>query len=592
MPDRLVWFRRALVAALACLVLRLIGLQLWQGSRYRDLADRNRLRVVPEAAPRGQIVDRHSRLLATTRSVFFVAAIPQEFASESRWRWHESPHATAAASRAAVFAQLSRLVGKPAEELERRFRSQRTLPFVPATLVPEIPKLQALEVAEAHTELPGIVVDAAPVRDYPLGRAAAHVIGYVGQPTEEAFPVLKQYGVRPTDAVGRSGIEQEFEAYLRGRSGGSVIEVDHRARQVRVMGRREPAAGQTVVLTVDAKLCSLIADQFGGRPGAAVVMRPMTGEVVALVSVPDFDPGIFVRQDRRELQQVLTDPESPLLDRATMGQYMPGSIIKLLTAAVALQHRIITPATPLPCVGFVLIGGRRFHCWNRDGHGSVTLRDALTVSCNSYFLEVGRRVGLERLRAGFQHAGLGRRTNWVLGDEPGYLPPPGRWFSEGEAALLAIGQGEILLTPLQAAVAVSAIANGGWILQPWVVKRIGDHVVERSVGYSLEWPRDTLDVLREGMLAVVNGPKGTGIQAHSDQVRIAGKTGTAQTHIPGRPNGWFVGFCPADHPLVALAVVAEHGGSGGELPSFIAKTVCEYVAAHPDAVVDQPADAL
>lgn len=206
------------------------------------------------------------------------------------------------------------------------------------------------------------------------------------------------------------------------------------------------------------------------------------------------------------------------------------------------------------------------------------------MSCNSYFLEVGHRLGLERLRAGFQRAGLGRRTGWVLGDQPGHLPPPSRRLTEGEATLLAIGQGEILLTPLQAAVMVGAVANGGWLMRPWVVKQIGERAIEPSAGVSLGWPRETFDRLREGMVAVVNAPHGTGAHAHSDQVRIAGKTGTAQTHVPGRPNGWFVGFCPVDHPVVALAVVAEHGGSGGELPSLIGKAVCEYVAAHPEAV--------
>jgi penicillin-binding protein 2 len=542
------------------LALRLAFLQLLHGGTYRRLAEQNRLRLVPQLAPRGLILDRQGRPLAANRIVFRLAAVPQDLPALPVW------------------ARLGPLVNVAPRELERRFNEQRTLPFLPATLVSRVSKSVALRVEEERVRLPGVLIEPVTVRQYPVGPAAAHLIGYLSQPSPEAFPVLKQYGVRPKDLVGRAGIEQALDAYLRGQSGGSLVEVDHQARQIRVVGHREPIPGQSITLTIDAALSALIGQRFGEATGACVVLRPQTGEALAMVSVPGFEPEFFATQDAVRIQRLFADPGAPLLSRATNGAYLPGSIVKPVTAMTALEHRLISPATTVTCPGYLAIGNRRFHCWNRDGHGTVTLHEALMLSCNVYFMQIGRRLGLDRLRAGFSSAGFGRRTGWPMGEQSGRLPF-GRRLSEGEVALLAMGQGEILVTPLQAAAMASAIANGGWLMEPWVVKTVAGHAAARSHGVALGWSDEHLSVVRAGMAAVVNAPQGTGARASSAQVRIAGKTGTAQTNLPGRPHGWFVGFCPAEDPLAAIAIVAEHGGSGGELPAAMAKAICEYVVA-------------
>ncbi|HBH97885.1 MAG TPA: penicillin-binding protein 2, partial [Candidatus Omnitrophica bacterium] len=361
---------------------------------------------------------------------------------------------------------------------------------------------------------------------------------------------------------------------LHGRAGGSLIEVDHRGRQRRVLGFRPPLPGESVALTLDAKLQAAIERQFGSQAGACVVLNPSTGEVLAMVSRPGFDPNVFAEQRQPEIRRLLQDPASPLLNRATDGVYLPGSILKLMTAMAALEHHVVRPEWSVECRGSLLLGDRRFHCWNRDGHGVVSLREALQQSCNVYFMQVGRRVGISRLRAQLAQAGLGRPTGWVMEEQRGHLPVDRR-LTEGEVALLAIGQGQILVTPIQVAVMVSAIANGGRLVTPWIVAEVGGQAIPPPASRPLGWSRQSIEIIRRAMIAVVNEPIGTGVTARSDQVRIAGKTGTAQTHRPGQTHGWFVGFCPAEAPRLAMAIVAEYGGSGGGLPASIAKVICE-----------------
>ena len=561
--------RRALLVGLALLLIRLAYLQLMHGEAFRQLAEQNRLRLVPEAAPRGLILDREGRRLATNRITFRTSAIPQDLPSPKQ--------AQALPDRTLVFAKLSRLVGVPPQDLEKRFQQQRTLPFVPAVLLKHVPKATALRIEEERLRLPGIVVESVVSRHYPLGATAAHLLGYLSQPTADALPALKPYGVTPRDLVGRAGLEREFETILRGRSGGAMIEVDHRSRQTRVIGSRQPQPGESLTLTLDARLQALVEQRFGQQAGAAVVLNPKTGEVLAMVSMPAFEPEAFAVQDPVTIRRYLSDPRAPLMNRATHGAYLPGSIVKPITAMTALAHRVITLQSTTTCAGRLVIGDRAFHCWNRDGHGPLALREALMQSCNVYFMEAGRRLGLDRLRQGLARAGFGKPTGWPRDEETWQLPTRAT-LTEGEVALLAMGQGEILVTPLQAAIMASALANEGLLVRPWVVKTVGERPVGRPHLVSIGWAPEHLTAVRVGMAAAVNDPQGTGLKARSHRIRIAGKTGTAQTHVPGRPHGWFIGFCPFEDPVVAMAIVAEHGGSGGELPAMIGKAVCEYVA--------------
>ena len=560
MTDRLIRLQGLVVIGLGLLVIRLIDLQVIRGGRYRDLAEQNRLRLVPEQAPRGLIVDRRGRVMAANETVFRVAIVPQELENFP-----------------ATLAFISSVARRPVETLKQEYSLERSLAFLPATIVARVPKEAAIRLEEDRWRYPGLLVRTEAVRSYPLGQSAAHLLGYLSQPTPEELPLLKQYGVKPKHLVGRLGIEQLLDHALRGQSGGVLVEVDHRARQVRVLGRRAPQPGAPVTLTIDAQLQSLIEQAFGAQPGACVVLDPQTGEILAMVSVPSFSPGAFITPDPRAVRQLFDDPLSPMMNRATVGAYQPGSIMKLVTAAAALEAKLITPETVITCPGSLTIGDRTFRCWNRDGHGPMRLHDALMQSCNVYFMQVARRLGAARLRTALEQVGLSRRTGWPMEERPGHLP--NRRMTEGEVALLGIGQGEILVTALQAARMAGVFATHGWLVDPVVVSAVADQPVSTGrARHPVHWSAQTIDAVREGMQAVVSGPDGTGHRAYSPLVSIAGKTGTAQTHVPEQTHGWFVGFCPVDQPRAALAVIAEYGGSGGDVPAQIAKAICEYVS--------------
>ena len=561
MDARLAWLRWAFTAGLSVLCLRVTDLQLLRGATYRQLADQNRLRLIWEPAPRGLIVDRQGRVLAGNATIFELSVIPQDVKNLP-----------------ATLERLGSLTGRPVEELAQAFRREQSLPFLPVPLVEHLSKDLAIRLEESRRSLPGVLIRVEPLRTYPLGTRAAHVLGYLGWPSAEEFPLLKPYGVRPKEYIGKAGLEQALDHALRGRSGGQLVEVDHRAHQVRTLDRLAPEPGARVTLTIDASLQALIEQLFGSQPGAAVVLEASTGAVLAMVSVPAFSPEAFLAPSRREIAALLDDPLSPLMNRAAVGVYQPGSIVKLVTGATALEDHVITPQTALTCSGALTIGDRAIRCWNRDGHGPLVLREALRESCNVYFMQLGRRLGAQRLETGMMQMGLAHRTGWPLQEQAGHLPS--RRLTEGEVALLAIGQGEIVITPLRAAVMAAAFANQGRLVTPWIVERVEGRPVPRPAPLKrLPWSPSVFEAIREGMRAVVQEPGGTGFRANSPHISVAGKTGTAQTGVPGSTHAWFVGFCPVEGPRIAIAVVAENGGSGGDLPAEIGRNICEWLAA-------------
>ncbi|MBI2174328.1 MAG: hypothetical protein HYU33_03950 [Candidatus Omnitrophica bacterium] len=539
MSSRLIQLQYFMVLLLGLVSLRLVHLQLVRGSHYRQLAEQNRLRVVPESAPRGLILDRSGQILATNKTVFRVALLPQEIEDLD-----------------GILKYLSPLVHRSVASLHETYKRQRSLPFMPVVIASGISKDMAMRLEEERWRLPGVLLRAE---------------------TSEELPVLKSYGIRTKELVGRGGIERLLDHALRGRSGGLLVEVDHRARQVRGINRRAPESGSPIVLSIDAPLQRLVTEAFGSQAGACVVLDPNTGAVLAMVSNPSFDPESFLQSDSQTIRQLLDDPQSPLLNRATAGVYTPGSIAKLMTAAAALEQGLIQPSTTIHCPGALRIGDRTFHCWNRDGHGPMTLIEAIMQSCNVYFMQIGRRLGAAPLRSAMEQAGLSHKIGWPLEEQPGRLPQ--RRLMEGEVALLAIGQGDILVTPLQAAMMASAIGTNGSSAEPWVVSSVGgETLAHRPPKKQLKWSGKTLQAIKAGMLAVVKHPAGTGHRAFSELISIAGKTGTAQTHLPGMTHGWFVGFCPVDQPKAAMAIVAEYGGSGGDLPAYMARLICEHLA--------------
>lgn len=560
MHSRLLRLNTLAFCAFGLLALRLADLQVVQGRYYRDLAEQNRLRVVPQVAPRGLIVDNKGRVLAASHTAFSVAVVPQE-----------TPDL------AGLFKQLGSLLGRSAENLQRAFQKNKTYPFVPVVVASRISKEAALRLEEERFRLPGLLVQPQAARHYPLGTVAGPLLGYLSEPTANELPKLKPYGVQAKQLIGRNGLEYFLDSDLRGTPGGVVVEVNHRGRQVRTVGWRQSKPGLQVALTLDASLQALLEQSFGAQPGAAVVLNPETGAILAMVSTPSFSPEVFVTQETGKINALLNDAATPLVNRAVANSYQPGSIAKLATAAAGLFSHLTTPQTTVTCVGGTTIGDRTIRCWNRDGHGPLNLSGALMQSCNVYFMQVGRWVRKDRLLAAFEQVGFGQKTGWGYPEQSGRLPK--RRLTEGEIALLSIGQGEFLVTPLQAAVYAAVFANEGRVVQPWLIASIGGKPVKRKENARpVSWDQGTLQAVRQGMIETVRHPAGTAHRAYTPSVAIAGKTGTAQTHVAGKTHAWFVGFCPVDHPYAALAILAEHGGSGGDLPTEIARAACEYLA--------------
>ncbi|MBI4355331.1 MAG: penicillin-binding protein 2 [Candidatus Omnitrophica bacterium] len=561
-PERRLAHLRWLAgAAIVALGLALFRMQVWQGRTYRRLADANRIRLIPWEAPRGRLLDRQGAVLAAHRTVYDVAVIPQEVDDLT-----------------ATLRALGRLLDRPESALRRSLQARRTYPFVPAVVAEDIGVHQAIRLEEQRSHYPGLIVRPRMVRSYPHGDLAAHVLGYIGPIDREELSRLRPYGYRLRDWVGKMGVERRYDGRLRGTPGGIMVEVDHQGRQVRTLGERPPQPGQDVQLTIDLEWQRQVEGLLGEQKGACVVIDPNTGEILAMASHPAFLPEDFVTGTPGARQRWLKDTASVLVNRSVSAAYTPGSIFKLVTATAALVRRAVSAADQVACPGFVRVGSQTYHCWNLDGHGPESLREALRDSCNVYFIHAGRQAGAEALADWAGRFGLGHPTGIELMEETtGHVPRPGRvtarrrgtWF-EGETANLAIGQGALLMTPLQGAVMVSAMANGGRIIHPHVVVRVGTDAPQASSSRRLFVPSQILATVQEGMRRVVNDPQGTGYRAHLEGVVMAAKTGTAQTQIAGRPHGWFVGFLPADHPQIAFAILLEHGGSGGALPAEMA----------------------
>lgn len=575
--DRVAWVGRLGAAAFAVLILGLAYLQIIRGPLFRSLASRNAFRVVPIAAPRGDIVDRRGIPLATNRLSFDIAIVPQD-----------------APALEFVLGRVAELTEQPVTDLRRKFARSRSLPFAPAIIIADAPMRIVMLMEEHRHELPGVLVLPHPTRDYPHGTLAAHVIGSIGPIDAQELERRRGYGYRLHDWVGKNGVEAVCDAYLRGEDGGMVIEVDHRGRQIRIVSRRDPVPGQPVTLSLDAELQQLIEEQFGGRAGACVVLQPRTGEVLALASSPAFEPAAFV-SERSKVVAWLKDKQQPLVNRAIRGNYPPGSIFKLVTATAALEERKITPVTTFTCGGSLVLGGRAFHCWKRDGHGVEFLRRGLAHSCNVYFMQLGLAAGIDGVARWAHRLGIGTASGIDLpGEQAGFMPTRAwkkqmlqeAWY-DGDTANIAIGQGHVLLTPLQAARLAAVFANGGWLVKPHVIRRIGNMSVPQPAVHAAGISASTRQSIVEGLIDVVAAPDGTGHRAWEPGIGIAGKTGTAQTHRPGMAHAWMLGFTPVEQPEAAFGIVFEFGGSGGHLPALMAQKIAELLELrHPKPAGD------
>jgi penicillin-binding protein 2 len=433
------------------------------------------------------------------------------------------------------------------------------------------------------------MIEAEVSREYPYGDLGSHLIGYLGKPgpTQLEDPGFRD--VPPDMFVGQWGIEKLFDQSLRGIPGKRVIEVNALGRQLRMLQEIPPSKGNDITISIDLNLQQEAEKAFGDRAGALVAMKPDTGELLGMISKPSFDPNLFTRGMSHEQWMAITaDRKNPMLNRALQSQYPPGSTFKIVTALAGLETGAINPDMKVDCRGGIRLGNRHFGCWRREGHGVVSLHRAIVESCDVYFYEVGRRLGIDRIYDYATRLGLGKKTGIELGEERQGLIPNTAWKKEtrklpwfpGETLNAAIGQGYVAVTPIQLAFLTGAVANNGTLYHPGLIKN-----QEPLVAGKLTANTENLEIIKKGLFGVVNEHSGTGWAAKSSLTTVCGKTGTAQVvgYRKGmsaqserfRDHAWFVAFAPDENPEIALAVLVEHGGHGGAAAAPIAKIAIE-----------------
>lgn len=586
-----VFARRALLLAggkallLSALAGRLYYLQVLEAPRYATLADENRINLRLLPPPRGRILDRHGRPLAVNEQTYRVTLVAEQ-----------------AHSVAATLDTLGALVAIGPEERARILREvSRKRKFVPVTIFENADWDTVARIEVNAPALPGVAIEEGESRSYPHGEHCAQVLGYVAAVSEGDLtgdPLLELPGFK----IGKSGVEKTYDLELRGRGGRSEVEVNAFGRVIRELSRKEGEPGADLTITLDLDLQRLASERLAGESGAIVVMDIHGGEVLALASSPSYDPAAFARGlTREEWRDLVTNPRAPLINKAIAGQYAPGSTFKIPVALAGLESGVITPASAVSCGGSIRLGDSRFHCWKRGGHGKVSLRTGIVQSCDVYFYEVARRLGVDAIAEMAMRLGLGAPLGLDLPGERGGLIPTREWkrtklaqpWHQGETLIAGIGQGYVLSTPLQLAVMTARVANGGYKVVPRLVKEPQDPVAAAPRFPDLGIAPSHLRPVLDAMIGVVNAGDGT---ARASAIReagfeMAGKTGTSQVRritaaerargvwrnedLPWerRDHALFVGYAPAHAPRYAVAVIIEHGGGGSKAAAPIARDV-------------------
>jgi penicillin-binding protein 2 len=565
---------------IGCLVLllRLWYLQVLEGDHYSTLSSNNRLRLRVVEAPRGFILDRHGASLVENRPTFDLYATLEDVRNPAE-----------------VAATLAGILQVPMEEIAARLAEGRARSYQPILLRKDLTEAMMVAVEERRLDLPGINMRIRPIRAYPTGGMAATLLGYVSEVNQAQLQREEFRALRPGDSLGQSGVERRFDPHIRGADGGEQIEVDARGRALRLISRTDPRSGSNVYLTIDRGIQEAAEKAMAGKKGTVVAMNPTTGEILAMVSRPSYDPNLFAqRLSGEEWQRIATDASHPMQNRAVQAQYPPGSIFKLIVAIAGLESGALTPETKFNCNGQFYLGNVKFDDWKKGGHGTLDLHRAIVHSCNVYFYQAGLRTGIDEIVRVSRAFGLGEPPGLGLGDEvKGHLPnpqpkrrgqPP---WTAGNTVISSIGQGPVVTSPMQLLSMVSAIANGGTLYRPWVVKKIVSLSGETLEEYEPEAVRqvnvnpETLAFVRQAMLGVVE--EGTGARSKVPGVPIGGKTGTAQVvkkgegkgHAELKDHGWFASFAPVDNPQIAVVVLVENGGFGGQVAAPVAKAVYE-----------------
>lgn len=574
--------------AVVALVCRLYYLQVIQYKYHSAVSESNRIHLVTLQPRRGTVYDRNGVVLAANK-----VSLNLSFTRE------RSSHPDEVLKKLSSVLQLSdiqaRLIHKAANSVRRAYE--------PAILLRELTEEQVAKIAVDQYQLDGVDISADFVREYPCGSLFAHSLGYVGRISEQEQRTLDQQQYRGASSVGKTGVEKFYESQLRGKLGYQEVETNVTGRVMRVLAETPPVAGQDIHLTIDFRLQQAATTALAGRRGAIIALDPRTGEVLALVSQPSFDPNLFVNGiSRKDFSALNFNPDRPLFNRALKGLYAPGSTIKPQIAVAGLDAGVITPSSRVFDPGYYQLPGsqHKFRNWNRSGEGWINLHAAIMRSNDVYFYDTANKLGVDKVRSYLRSFGLGRKVSTDLGEEvEGLMPSPewkkakkGKPWYPGETLILGIGQGYMQVTPLQQAVATGVVATKGAFLAPHIARAVGAHSIvgaNKATGLTIH-DQGIWDVINEGMQAVLHDPRGSGHAAgHDLSYRIAGKSGTAQ--VVGirqgerynrfaiaerhRDNALFVGFAPADAPEIAVAVIVENGEAGGKVAAPIMRKVMD-----------------
>lgn len=592
-----VLIRRSLIMALIkfllllAIIARLYYLQVYQADRYKTLADENRISTRLLVPPRGIIYDRNGMVIASNQQNFQALIVAEQ-----------APNVQETLD---AFKKIMPLSKAEEEKVKKDLKRNRS--FVPIKIKDNLTWEEVSKIQLNAPDLPGIVIDEGLSRYYPYGASMAHFLGYVSSVSDKDVkddPLLEVPGFK----IGKSGIEKYFEKDLRGESGNLKLEVNAYGRIMKEIERVDGTPGKDVQLTIDARLQQKAFDLFGEESGAAVLLDVHTGEILAFVSAPSFDPNMMTQGlSQEDWNALLKNERNPLTNKAISGQYSPGSTFKMIVAMAALEAGVIKPETKSYCAGKMSLGNHTFHCWKKQGHGHLNVVEALQHSCDIFFYETAQKLGIEKIAEMARRFGLGSKIDIGLENEKAGLIPDKEWklrrfgepWQQGESLISGIGQGYILTTPLQLATMTARLVNGGYEVKPTFLKISNG---DKSKIKKMDVSQANLELMKEGMYAVVNKPGGTAFMSQFNYhgEKMGGKTGTTQvrritmkerregikkeSELPWRlrNHALFVGYAPHDNPKYAVAVLVEHGGGGSSVAAPLAgKILKEAVMLDP-----------
>ena len=577
-----------LITAFSLLASRLFFLQVIEGKEFRRLSENNCIRLQHIDPPRGLIFDRNAEIMVENRPSFDIGIVLRDA--------HPIEETISSLAKYGNIAE---------DEIKEKIHKNKSVsPFKAVTIRQDTDRdvLAAIEVNKFA--LPGIVIDVRIRRHYIRGKSAAHLIGYLGEISSKELESEKYFNYTIGELVGKFGVEKSYEKYLKGKRGGRQVEVNANGQVVRILNTVDAQPGYDIYLTIDRVIQEKAENLLEEKVGAVVAMDPNTGQILALANSPPFDPNEFVSGlSHTQWKEIISNPFRIMENKAIQAEYPPASTYKIVTAIAALEEGIVDKKTRIFCPGFYRFGDRDFRCWKKSGHGKVDIFKALAESCDVYFYQVGSKLGVDRIAWYAKACGLGKLTGIDLDHEARGLIPTADWkkqktgnsWHRGETLSIAIGQGYNLTTPLQMLVLTSAIANGGTIYKPQILRKVetadGEIVFENQKQVSGRIPvnKENLEIVRKGLWEVVNSKRGTAKIAKLKNDHMSGKTGTAQVvgrkknenlkesdkELHYRDHAWFVAYAPSDDPKIALAIIVEHGEQGSSAAAPIAQQLIE-----------------